>query len=418
MRLVLFFLSGLALAACQKEPLPEPVPPPKPGLEVLWQYPLSPDTADVSGDAWFIWENQLVYTTNFTVPEAQVHCRNAYNGELIWKLEDLYHAGWVDREILSIADKTIACMWDRVYCIQNQTGEYLWKTDVEVLSGNTLDGDPRIYGVGDFVYHAHVTGGTPYYESLTLARAHHATGQWESLFTVLQDQDFHPHLGSVSLWMNPVGDSILLAPFSMLGNLVVHSPQERSDLYAFNLRSRQLEWVLKDYDPLRSGTPIYPPVVSDNRLYINCNKALYCIDLLQPGVIWKREFPSGWGSDIRFNSLKEFGNTILLVSDHTFSAMAISKTDGSTVWENKTAGPAADELTLFEGVLYYTSRATGRLVALDAATGATIWNMQSPNRTSKRPASFSNQNLSIDSEKRLLYVTDYYFIMCVKLPER
>jgi hypothetical protein len=129
MRLVLFFLSGLALAACQKEPLPEPVPPPKPGLEVLWQHPLSPDTADVFGSAWFTWENQLVYTTDFTVPEAQVHCRNADNGDLLWKRTDLYKDGWGNRQLVGIRDKTIACMGDRVYCIQNQTGEYLWKTD-------------------------------------------------------------------------------------------------------------------------------------------------------------------------------------------------------------------------------------------------------------------------------------------------
>ncbi|MBK8966905.1 MAG: PQQ-like beta-propeller repeat protein [Lewinellaceae bacterium] len=158
-------------------------------------------------------------------------------------------------------------------------------------------------------------------------------------------------------------------------------------------------------------------MIADNRLYINCSKALYCIDLLSGTVVWSRDFPSAWGSDIRYNSLKEYGNTILLVSDHTNIAMAISKTDGSTVWENKEVGCSADELTLFEGILYYTSTATGRLYAIDAATGKTIWNMGSPNRTGKIPASFSFQSLCIDPIARRLFVTDTYFILCVELPE-
>jgi len=85
------------------------------------------------------------------------------------------------------------------------------------------------------------------------------------------------------------------------------------------------------------------------------------------------------------------------------------------VWENREVAVAADELTIFEGVLYYTSRATGRLYAIEAATGVTLWKMRSPNSTSKRQASFGFQQLCIDPVGRLMYVTDGYFIMCVEL---
>lgn len=405
----------LLLYACRKEepaPVVPPEPPVTPKLKVVWQHPLSSDTADISGDAWHIWEGKVIYTTNFSEPGGQIHCRDAATGELRWLRDDL-HTGWTDRRIVSVADKTIASTGERKFCIDNRTGQDVWRVDLEPFYGNI-----RLYTAGEFVYDAHYPNGPPYFQSLTMVRAHHSSARWDTLFTLPHDNKYYPGLSSVSLWINPQGDSILMIPVTMLGDLALYGAnQGRADLYAFNLRTRQMEWSLKDFDTFRSGCPIYPPVISGNRLYINCSKALYCIDLLNGSVVWSRDFPSAWGSDIRYNSLKEYGNTILLVSDHTHVAMAISKTDGSKVWENKEVGASADELTLFEGILYYTSTATGRLYAVNAATGQTIWNMGSPNRTSKRPASFSFQNLCIDPAGRKLYVTDKYFILCVELPE-
>ena len=404
------------LFACRKEPLAPVLPPPPltPGLKVVWQHPLSPDTADVFGAAWFVWQGNIVYTTDFTVPEGQIHCRDAATGELRWKHDDLYTDGWTNRQIVSIADKTIAAAGRRILCIDNNTSQYAWKTDLTPFCGNL-----RLYSVSDFVYDAHHPNDPPYNQSMSVVRAHHALGQWDTLFTLPHDNKFYPSLSSVSLWINPQGDSILMVPVNMLGDLAIYGAnQDRADLYAFNLRTRKMEWSLKDFDPYRRGAPIYPPVISGDRLYINCSKALYCIDLLSHAVLWSRDFPSAWGSDIHYNSLKEYGNSILLVSDHTNIAWAISKTDGSTVWENREVGAAADELTLFEGILYYTSTATGRLYAIDAASGKTIWKMGSPNRTARIPASFSFQGLCIDPAGRHLYVTDKYFILCVELPDR
>ncbi|MDO8367505.1 MAG: PQQ-binding-like beta-propeller repeat protein [Saprospiraceae bacterium] len=412
---------AIMLGSCRKEPLPTmPPPPPLPAsaLEVLWQHPLSPDTSEVFGSAWHVWQDRVVYTTNFTSPSGQIHCRDAATGELRWKRDDLYTEGWTNRKIVSIADKTIACMSHRVRCIDNQSGQDVWETDVRQFSSQFVGGIPKIYAAGEYVYHAHYTGGPPYMDAMALVRAHHSLGQWDTLFTVLPDNDWHPHLSSASLWINPLGDSVLMAPFTMLGNLSVHGPKSRADLYAFNLRTRQLEWALKDFDANGGDCPIYPPVISGDRLYLNCDKTLFCIDLLAGSVLWSRHFPHLSGSTIRYNSLKEYQNNILLVYGHPDKgAMALSKADGSTVWENPEGGFQVDELTLFEGVLYYTADGTGRLHAIDAATGETIWREHSPNRTSKRDASFYSQNLCIDPVRRLLYVTDKYFVMCIKLPE-
>lgn len=74
---------------------------------------------------------------------------------------------------------------------------------------------------------------------------------------------------------------------------------------------------------------------------------------------------------------------------------------------------------MFEGVVYLTS-GQGRLCAFDALTGATIWKERSPNYTNPKSseASFSSTGIAIDSVRRLLYTSDEYYIMCVKLPKK
>jgi len=130
MKIIIFSTTiFLLFYACRKEE-PVPIPPEQPvvpALKVIWQHPLSPDTTDVFGAAWYIWQGNVIYTTDFTVPEGQIHCRDASTGEMRWKRDDLYNDGWGNRQIVSIEHKTIACMQHRVYCIDNKTGQNVWK---------------------------------------------------------------------------------------------------------------------------------------------------------------------------------------------------------------------------------------------------------------------------------------------------
>ena len=93
-------------------------------------------------------------------------------------------------------------------------------------------------------------------------------------------------------------------------------------------------------------------------------------------------------------------------------------------WKTHRAGYSSDgntwELTLFDGIVYCTSSGYGRLYAVNAETGATIWKEQSPNRKNPKTgnASFASAGVAIDPERRLLYTADKYYVMCIKLPEK
>lgn len=393
-----FFAFLMLSFACQKESPPSPL---SPTLQVVWQHPLNADTSYTVGAARFLWQNRVVcsaadYKLTF---KAQIQCRDADSGELLWKRDDFNNRTWFDRQIVSIADKTVATTSETMYCIDNNTGQNVWTFDLGIHHR-----DPeRLYAVNEHVYFAYYSDRPPLGKRMALMRAHHETGQWDTLFNVPQSGQCYPVLSSVSLWINPQGDSVLIVP--------VHKIGCDDDLYAFNLRTRQMEWVLQE---VFDGPSFHPPVISDNKMYINCIETLYCLDLLTRDVLWSRQFSN---NGIESFSLKEYQNTILMVSEFPYHSIALSKADGSTVWANTEGGIYKGELALFEGTIFYTTTSTNYLHAIDAATGATILNFQSPIQTAERKGSFGGQGLCIDPLRRYLYVPDAFFVMCIKLPE-
>ena len=371
--------------------------------------PAPPRHPHTTGRACFVREGNLIYATNysgFLEPGARINCRDAATGELRWNSDKLNPDIWLDRQIISIADKTVTSNQNLKTCIVNQTGQIAWQTNLGLFAGNET-----VYAEGEYLYDAHYSPkAPPFHESTSLVRAHHATGHWDTLYTLSSDKNY-PRISNVSSWVNPQGDSIVMLTYTIFGE-----QQGQVELHAFNLRTRQVAWVLKDFDNIRKGASIYPPLILGNRLYLNCSKDLHCIDLLSGSVVWSSDFTRC--TQVSGSNLKEYGNTILLVTDNMLSnnsVMPINKTYGSIVWENKEVGARASEVTLLEGILYHTSSNTGRLYAIDAASDTTIWNMESPNIPNKIGGWFGTEDLCIDPVGRRLYVTDGYFIMCVEL---
>ncbi len=113
-------------------------------------------------------------------------------------------------------------------------------------------------------------------------------------------------------------------------------------------------------------------------------------------------------------------NDILVVQAGQVGMYGLNKYTGTQVWYNKDTDANTWELILFDGIVYCTSSGYGRLYAVNAETGATIWKEQSPNRKNPKTgnASFADAGVAIDPERRLLYTADKYYVMCIKLPEK
>ena len=76
-------------------------------------------------------------------------------------------------------------------------------------------------------------------------------------------------------------------------------------------------------------------------------------------------------------------------------------------------------------MVYYTCDGSNRIIALDPNTGKKIWNEPSPNNFKNkfngnrvfRNANIGFGGIAIDSMLGYLYTSDFYFVMCLKLPK-
>jgi len=120
-------------------------------------------------------------------------------------------------------------------------------------------------------------------------------------------------------------------------------------------------------------------------------------------------------------NLVKYNNYIIVQADSGNGSWALDKNTGTIVWHNPDSeGASFGGRRLVDGVLYHTATRTRRLWAIDAATGQTLWTMNSPNRAYNKTsdAGFGFQSVYVDSVRRVLYASDRYFLMCFKLPER
>ena len=406
------FLILMALA-CKKEPLPPPVTPPLPAtkLKILWQAPIVADTSEHSTSPQAIVENGIVFSTNFTAPTAFVQMRDAVTGMFRWKFDNFIMPvdGFLRRQIEGVNNKVILNKWHRTYCVDALNGNLEWARDVTLEGGA---GEPYIQVYGDYIYKANYTGSKPESTSESVVRAHYLDGRWDTLLTIFAKDSFHLNIEPPTLWINPQGDSILVIRDNGLRDNMATPYEGRYNLvnlYAWNMRSRQYEWKLEDFEDQRY-IDLHPPVIDGNRMYLHGINEVFCVNLIDGSLVWKKYL----SDKITFGNIVQHENLIIIHgTDH--GIWALNKSDGGIVWYNEKSIGTVVQMLYFEGVVYYVSRGSGLLYAVKADTGEMIWAEWSPNK--KPHATFGLSSIVIDPERRVLYTADSYFMMCIQLPK-
>ncbi len=415
MRLMSTFFLILMILGCHKEPIvPHIVPPPTPTLsklEIVWQAPIVADTSEHSTFAQAISEDGIAFSTNFTSPTAFVQMREAGSGAFRWKFENfiLPVDGFLENQIAGLNNKVVINAWHRTYCVNAVSGQLDWAKDVTMDGGA---GEPHIQVYGDYVYKANYTGSKPKSTSESIVRAHYLQGKWDTLLTIVAKDSFNLNTDPGPLWINPQGDTVLIIRDNGLRDVLATPYEGRYslvNLYAWNMRTRQYEWKLEDFEDQRS-IDINPPAVDGNHFYLHSKNYVYCINLIDGSLVWKQYF----ADDIYFGNIVQHKNTIILHGDD-HGIWALNKSNGSIAWYNNNSVGTVVQMRYFDGVVYYTSYGSGLLNAINAETGATIWAEYS--RTKKPNATFGLSSVVIDPVRRVLYVADSYFMMCIKLPQ-
>ncbi|MCC6463440.1 MAG: PQQ-like beta-propeller repeat protein [Saprospiraceae bacterium] len=404
------FLAAL-LAACHK---PAPEPPDDPTdtvLPVRWKAPLSADTMRRQAEVQYVWGNNIIYDIVQFGLGTSVEMRDS-SGNRVWAVDGFSasHKGFMEPgHILGIKDNTIVHDEESTACIDNRTGALIWHSSVKSIQTNASS---LASVIDDYVYAVHNSYGPA---SRSLVRTHYLNGRWDTLVTFPgKYDDYVANMAPPALWINPHGDSILIIRNHerYTGPNTTNGQTQQVSLYAFNLRTRQFEWSRHNIDP-EGAVTLNPLLVEQNRLYLNCQHTLRCLDLLSGEDIWKGNFRNS----ILRSTLVLYQDMLILQTEES-GLWGLDKHSGAIVWNNPNTYGHHPFLRCFNGILYGTATGYYSFYAIRAATGEWIWLVPSPNHSPQRPdASFYNAGIAIDTTRRVLYSADNYFLMGIKLPE-
>ena len=406
----------LGLLGCQKEQLiPTPIQPTPttPKLNILWKVPVLPDTSGHNTLAHTLVNGDVVFGTNFTLPSAFLQLRDGKTGAFKWKFDGFLYPneGFLYNHVFAIQNKVIINDWHQTYCIDAASGNKEWLNNV----GATGQGEPTATVIGDYVYKVNYQGDPPGTYTSSVVRTHYLSGRWDTLVTIAAKDSFSQNVMPPTLWVNPSGDSILIIQDNSLrdNNATPHEGRyDLVNLYAFNLRTRQYNWQREDFEDVWAASH-NQPLVDGNRLYIQTTKAVCCVDLVTGLTLWRRNFD--WF--IQAGNPVQHQNLVIVQSDDQ-GLWGLDKMTGATVWYNPSTVGTVYKVQCFEGRVYFTSAGNSTLYCIDAANGKTIWAERSPNYSSRTPnVSFGWSGVVIDPERKVLFVSDNYYLMCIKLPE-
>ena len=410
----MFFLLLLGLLSCKKEPIKPngPTPTPEPKLKIVWQVPTLSDTTEYPSNPYAVVNGNPVFGTDFYSPSAFIQVRNKVAGSLMWKFAPTFTGtdGFLNGQIFSIGSKVMLSTWDEAYCIDGQNGTLGWATDFWPQKAER----PAAV-IGDQFYKIIYWGNKPKTNTSTLLRTHYLSGQWDTLFTIHAKDSFFLNIEPPTLWVNPQGDSVLIIRDRNLRDNQATPYEGRYDLvnlYAWNMRTRQFEWTREDFED-ESDVYYGQPVVEGNRLYLALRYSICCVDLLTGQTLWKRPTDA-----LNQSSCLALHDNLLLATGNDHGMWGLDKNTGQAVWYNDKVYGALINITCFDGIVYGTSTGSGNLYAVNATTGQIIWAEQSPNRKASktRNTSWGWSGVVIDPERRVLYIADDHYLMCIELP--
>jgi outer membrane protein assembly factor BamB len=160
-----------------------------------------------------------------------------------------------------------------------------------------------------------------------------------------------------------------------------------------------------------------------NNIYFLCINSLFCINKNNGTILWQKNFDKNGET---FTSCSPFvAENILLVKPDDRTLYALDPNTGNQIWLDTDNGSGAGEMVYHKGLVYYTCDGNGKIYAIEPKTGKKTWAEPSPNNFKNKfngNRVFSKANIgfggiAIDSTLEYLYTSDFYFVMCLKLPK-
>lgn len=294
--------------------------------------------------------------------------------------------------------------WDHSLSFNLKTGQPIWTDNIrQITYGHTM-----MSTSGEYFYHSHKD--RRYDSNIDcLVRKHlvHGNG-WDTLL-VLRKKDFDNHnIGLIgpSIWLDDQKDSILILPFRLTDpNNALNS---RSDLLAFNLRTREIIWHLPIFTHIVS---VQAPLVYQYKAYLSASRMIYCFDLKAGRLLWERKiYPPEMGS-VRFNeNLYIFDDKLIAKNQSGDLIVALDPETGSTIWQTAPVKISGGRHELIRYKDYILSAQERYFDIIRLSDGKIVYQMHN------KPPMFKGR-MALDEANRLLYVSDNRDIVCYQLAE-
>lgn len=420
---ILLFL--LLLTNCRKEPIL--ISPPSPcnfglcdtsKLKIIWQRPIWQDTIELASMHPLYNKGEVVFSQfTFSMTDT-LKFYDAATGSINRTWAD-YLPGrtphMTSLEAFLVNGKILMTTWNDVYTINYASSSSVWRS--KLLSG---EGDPYINIIGDKIYHMHHDrrNATNYVSYLVSANV--STGKWDTIHTQPIINNYQPFHGRPALWVNADGDSILVFQLTFM-DIDKGADGYKTDIVALNLRTKLEYFRFEDADIGHGGSRKFPYLVGD-KMFVPLGANMVCIDMPSKTIKWRRQFDAGFTSGQPFIYVE---NKFFVKPDNR-SLYQLDMETGNILWQDLDNGSGASDMVYYDGVLYYTCSGNGKIYAVEVATGKKIWADPSPNKYKNKfngNKSYSNANIgfggiAIDSSLGYLYTSDFYFHICLKLPEK
>jgi outer membrane protein assembly factor BamB len=393
-------------------------------LEIVWQRPIGSDTAELGSVRPLFWDSKVLFSQTFHEPDA-LNCYDSKSGELIWSWADYFlgratsNSNPTGEGTLLKQNKILFTTWNDVYCVESQTGKTIWRTKTEVGGGY-----PTIRVLDNYVYHVRQLKANNSTIKSHLIRADINIGKWDTIYAQPKIGGFEPYIEPPSVsWKNSKGEEIIFFQIRYVNFSFTDSIKGRIDWLAFNLATQKEEYRFNSIDRGQIGNSLEARQYGDN-IYFLCINSLFCINKNDGKILWQKNFAKDGET---FTSASPFvAESKLLIKPDNKTLYALDPSTGNQIWADIDNSPGAGEMIYYNGLVYYTCDGDGKIYAIEPSTGKKIWAEPSPNNLKNKfngNKVFSKANIgfggvAIDSTLGYIYTSDFYFIMCLKLPKR
>ncbi len=366
------FIMFLIFASCDKEdPTPIPHIVQLKIFEMVWNTRIyEAPLENVGSDNAYIYNDLYIVTgghgSNY---DPSLFAYNTKSGKLAWKWTQ---TGKYRQSGINLVGKDNVLILSDVKGIMAfdiETQQLMWEhihTDPIKFLGNV--GELPIYG--DYVYKS--LSFDNFYGPRCLVRYHLISGKEEKIYTFQLEADGKSaNLSPPAFSINPAKDTIM---FLVHGRTRVDLAPEESptNLVAYNLSKRKIEWTLEEFTPWGTNT-LYPPSVYNNTVMVAGDWSIYGVDILTGKVKWRTQFTNlPWLGN--FPSTKHLlVDNRIYVNSGLFSVMCLDATNGSVLWHNKNASANCSPNMLYhDDMLIIGSFGLGSVVIMDGLKGNVI----------------------------------------------